>query len=229
MNINKLVSLSAILLATTALSGIARAEPADSVYDWSGFYVGAHVGYGESAASGLFEGRPEDDFENFGGSFDLDPDGVVGGLKAGYNWQFDNIVFGVEADITFTDWSERLTSSQGDSVEVNTDLIGTLRGRLGYATDGLLIFVTGGVALSDAEYQAHSNSFDGTDKFNGLGFVVGGGAEFALSENIGLTAEALYLGFEDEKDTNSTVGNEVGDFSKYEDAWMARFGVNFHF
>jgi len=138
--------------------------------------------------------------------------------------QFDHLVFGIEADITFTDWSEKLTSIDGASVEADTDVVGTLRGRLGYATDRVLIFVTGGVALSDTEYHAHSTSFDGSHEFDGLGFAVGGGAEFALSENIGLTAEALYLGFEDKDATPA----EVGDFSKFEDAWMARFGVNFH-
>jgi len=65
MNARKLTALPVLLLATTALSRIALADPV--VYDWSGFYLGAHAGYGEAKVSGLFEGAPGQDFEDFGG------------------------------------------------------------------------------------------------------------------------------------------------------------------
>ncbi len=67
---------------------IYKAAPAP-VYNWTGFYVGAHVGYGW-ASSGLG-----------------DLDGFLGGVQAGYNWQFSrNWVFGIEGDISATDMND---------------------------------------------------------------------------------------------------------------------------
>jgi len=55
--------------------------PAYAAVNWSGLYVGANVGYGESANTDY-----------------LDPTGAFGGAQIGYNFQRGNIVFGIEAD-----------------------------------------------------------------------------------------------------------------------------------
>jgi outer membrane immunogenic protein len=92
------------------------------VFNWTGFYVGAHIGYG----------------------FSDDADGFTGGFQAGYNWQFSrNIVFGVEADISGTD----MNSAIGPT---HVDYVGTLRARIGYAWDRTMVYGTGGFAFSRA-------------------------------------------------------------------------------
>lgn len=210
-------------------------------FDWSGFYVGAHAGYGEANIKGMYDINdfdPGDIFaENGEGTFDLNLDGFVGGLQAGYNWQSGNFVFGVEGDVTFVDWSDSIYyEPDDDRVSAKTNFVGTLRGRAGFAMDNLLIFGTAGVALTDTKYTGNDDVDDtdpdeiGSLKFKDIGVVVGGGAEFAPNENWSIKAEALYFVFNDDRDaSNLNADAEVGDYAELDDAFMVRLGVNFHF
>ena len=102
---------------------IYKAAPAP-VFNWTGFYIGAHVGYG------------------WGDSGVGDVDGFLGGLQLGYNWQFNrNWVFGIEVDISGTD----INSVVGPS---HIDYLGTARARLGYAWDRTMLYGTGGLAYA---------------------------------------------------------------------------------
>jgi outer membrane immunogenic protein len=95
---------------------IYKAAPA--VFDWTGFYVGGHLGYGRENGS--------------------DADGFIGGLQVGYNWQFNrNWVIGIEGDYTFTDITE-------PTIPAKVDYFASVRGRLGYAMGRTLIYGTGG-------------------------------------------------------------------------------------
>lgn len=229
------------LFLVSSIPGRAADISAEPVaHDWSGFYFGANAGYGGADVNGIFDfndfNDPDDTFPTDGeGPFDLNLDGLIGGLQAGVNWQSGNFVLGLEGDVSFTDWSDSAVGDGIERVSAETDFVGTLRGRAGYAVDRLLVFATAGVALSDTTYTADDN-FDspGTDvgsvDFNDFGLVVGGGAEFALSESWSLKAEALYFMFNDKKDTDSlTNDSDPGDFAELDDAWLARVGVNFHF
>lgn len=243
MDMKKWALLVATFSATAALSGSALAadlaEPVDSAYDWSGFFIGAHVGYGGANVSGQYD---IDDVNFVGetfvnddaGPFDLDAEGFLGGGQIGYNWQSGSFVLGIEGDVTYTDWSDSLTNDDDEQVSVKTDFVGTLRGRAGYAMDNLLLYGTAGVALTDTKFTADDDVFNpgdsGSVKFNDLGIVVGGGAEYALNEDWSIKAEALYFIFNDKKDTGElTSDSELGDYAELDDAWMVRVGVNFHF
>lgn len=244
MNIKNWTVMVAALSATTALCGAAlAADPVqDFEHDWSGFYIGAHVGYGGANVSGQYDiddMSAGDTFEDDGtGPFDLDLEGFLGGGQVGYNWQSGSFVLGLEADITYTDWSDSITYTDDDeSVSAKTDFVGTLRGRAGVAMDNLLFFGTAGVALTDTRYTADDDASGdsggtnhGSVKFKDIGLVVGGGAEYAIDESWSIKAEALYFMFNDKKDTgNLTSDSELGDYAALDDAWMARIGVNFHF
>src|SRR5665213_2397236 len=61
------------------------------VYDWTGFYVGGNVGCGF--------GRQDASLSGVGGLGSANVDGIIGGGQIGYNWQLNNVVLGVEADI----------------------------------------------------------------------------------------------------------------------------------
>lgn len=102
--------------------------------------------------------------------------------------------------------------------------------------DNLLVFATAGLAITDTKYYVndHVDATDpsefGTLKLNDLGFVVGGGAEYAINQSWSIKAEALYFIFDDRKDAPTlTHDSEDDDFAKLNDAWMVRAGVNFHF
>ncbi len=93
-------------------------KAAPAVFDWTGFYIGAHLGYGRDEGS--------------------DATGIVGGGQIGYNWQFArNWVIGIEGDISATDISE-------NTIPARVDYLGSIRGRLGYAMGRTLVYGTGG-------------------------------------------------------------------------------------
>jgi outer membrane immunogenic protein len=98
--------------------------------------------------------------------------GLIGGT-AGYNWQVGQIVFGLEGD---GDWSGIKGSTT--NFETRNDWLATFRGRLGYAFDRFLPYVTGGLAAGDI--KATTLGFSGIDT-DRAGWTVGGGVEFAIA------------------------------------------------
>ena len=240
MSVKKLTLVVAALSAAAAFSGSAlAADPVqDYEHDWSGFYIGAHAGYGEADVNGKYtgeEGGSEDFLLDDGGTFELDLNGFVGGIQAGHNWQSGNFVFGFEIDATLVDWSDDLNNDD-ELVRADTDFVGTLRGRAGFAMDNLLLFGTAGVAITDTNYYVNDHTDDtdpneyGNLRLNDFGLVVGGGVEYAFDENWSIKAEGLYFIFDDKQDGSGlTHDSEDDDFAKLNDAWMIRAGVNFHF
>jgi outer membrane immunogenic protein len=144
------------------------APPPAPVFNWSGFYIGAHAGYG------------------FGDFLGNDIDGFAGGLQVGYNWQFSpNLVFGIEGDFTASDING-LAFAPGFPYHI--DYLGTVRGRLGYTWDRTMFYGTGGVAFE----RASLGGIHGRD----TGYVLGAGLEWAFSQGWSARAEYLYYGFE---------------------------------
>jgi outer membrane immunogenic protein len=225
---NKLMMTVTSIAATMAMVGAVQAadiaEPV--VHDWSGFYIGAHVGYGEAYYEGFWTGS-SDDYD----PSDLDLAGIVGGLHAGFNHQMDSLILGIEADITFVDWSDSQTKSQGYEVmSGDVNFLASLRGRLGWAFDDILLYGTAGIALSDASYEQEYDGTSETWDFNDIGGVVGGGAEWAMSDNFSLRAEGLYYFFNDKKDTSDFVGSfDSDDNVKFKDAFVVRVGASYYF
>ena len=120
-------------------------------YNWTGFYVGINAGggWGRSDFSVPFA---SDSFNTSGG--------LVGGTL-GYNWQMGRAIFGLEGDV---DWSNiRGSSICGGitSCETRNDWLGTVRGRLGYAFDRFMPYVTGGLAVGNIK-----TSIDGIGSAN---------------------------------------------------------------
>ena len=216
-----------ILLATTALamSGIA-ASAADlpsrkgppiapayiPAFTWTGFYVGINGGYG-------FGGIGDTNFGNPNGGF-------VGGT-VGYNYQMGQFVVGGEADLDWADLSAKNTFTNFAYNNYHVNAITTERLRLGYAVDRALFYVTGG-------YAGVSTHASITDNFNGVyasedswrsGGVVGGGIEYAFTNNITAKAEFLWAPLQDVTYWAGTPDAETNHLS----VSLARVGVNFKF
>jgi len=174
---------------------------------WTGFYVGGNVGYswgpwGSASNQKIFN------FESTTASPKVD--GVIGGLQAGYNWQYNpQWVFGLEADIQIT--GEKAKQSWGDpgvpvppppstdgggisdfvprlggpaslASEWNFPWFGTARARFGYvATPTSLLYATGGLAFGESQY-----------KFN---FSQPGAAQVPAPTNYALSNRPTRLGF----------------------------------
>ncbi len=174
-------------------------------YNWSGFYIGAHGGYGWGTTQ---------DVTNAGAA-ERSLKGGFGGVQAGYNWQTGPIVFGLEADVSYGSVSNSWGGTNQFDPYYGKDsqnLFGTARGRIGYAFDRTLIYATGGLAWAQNE---HGFGCDATrvTVTNGcqnrpggqaffvkqspvdIGYVVGGGIEHAISNNWSIKAEYLYADY----------------------------------
>jgi outer membrane immunogenic protein len=237
MKLRRVTALTLGLFFSTALSSGAFAADVPPVesYDWTGFYVGGHVGYGWIDLNGRLDSQnqaPGDDFGNGDGPFDLDDDGFLGGFQAGVNYQIDDIVLGLEGDLAFVGFSDKLSNIQNERVSFDTDLLATLRVRAGLAVDDVLLFATIGAAWTDTNHKVEVPiplNPSGDVDLDDIGLAVGGGAEYALDERWSIKADALYMIFDDrEKTANLTAGSEVGDFIELEDLFVVRIGVNFH-
>jgi outer membrane immunogenic protein len=196
------------------------AAAAGAAWDWSGFYLGADVG----GASQTTSSGHSEFFESADGSPNPESQapsssGVIGGVHLGYNWQMAHVVLGVEGDWQWTQASYsfcRKTDFFGlpcsdhglgfVNVQSETRGIGTVRGRIGYAFDRVLVYGTGGVAFADlrgaitADCRVAGCASDGTRNlstanFSTLktGWVAGVGAELMLSPNWIVRSEYLHV------------------------------------
>jgi outer membrane immunogenic protein len=178
-----LLSLTAALLAGTAATNAAdlrRAPPPMMtpvpVWSWTGFYAGLSAGYAFDAGNTV-----------------ADLDGWFAGGQIGYNWQHGNWVFGVEADLFGGDIGESARAF-GFAVSSDVNVFGTLRGRIGYAIDRVLLYGTGGFAWARNEISVFGPGIALSSSETHTGFAVGGGVEWAFAPNWSAKAEYLYLG-----------------------------------
>ncbi|MDP2409091.1 MAG: porin family protein [Pseudolabrys sp.] len=180
------------------------------VYNWTGMYAGINAGYGWGSSNRT---------NAFGstGSFDVDG-GVVGGTL-GYNWQAGQTVFGLEGDVA---WSGIKGSSSAGicavgSCETRNNWLGTVRGRIGYAFDRVMPFVTGGLAVGDIKATSALGLNESETK---AGWTLGGGAEFALTGPWTAKAEYLYV----DLGTNTLAGADTKFHTN-----IVRGGLNYRF
>lgn len=188
--------LSTILLGGAAVLGLSSAafaadlvieEPAAAIvaptYDWSGVYVGGHLGYaaGQIDLDVLGVGNAVDD--------SVEVDGWVGGVQLGYNWQFDRVVVGVQTDVSFTGIeSEEAEGGVPDTI----DWLGSTTARLGIALDNLLPYVKAGVAYAGGTGNQGDPPDNEAVEATFLGWTAGVGLEYAIADNISIFGEYGY-------------------------------------
>jgi outer membrane immunogenic protein len=197
----------------------APAPVAVAAYNWSGFYIGAHGGYGWGELN-----------QNvFGTTNARDIDGFFGGGQIGWNWQAAGSpwVFGVEADISFGDIGS-FTSVPGlGSVSTEVKTFGTARARLGYAVDRALWYLTGGFAWVENDVNTTLLGFGSFDSSNThVGWTIGGGVEFALWDAWTAKVEYLYIDTESKHYHTDIVGQGL---ELDPDFHSVRFGLNYRF
>lgn len=178
----KLLLASAALFALAAPASAAdlaarpytkAPAPVAAVYNWTGFYLGI-VGGGawEDADSPRMQG------------------GFVGGT-VGYNWQTANVVFGIEADGAWADVNASATAL-GVTVSSKTDAMGTVRGRIGWAVNNVLLYGTGGYAWIDNEISVSALGATVSDSKWHSGWTVGAGVEAFVAPQWSVKGEYLY-------------------------------------
>lgn len=189
------------------------------LFSWAGLYLGGTVGFTwgdeEDNQSGGFPTTQTTIvlFSAPGDADAFDVDGFIGGLHAGYNWQADQFVFGVEGDIAFSDLSGGADYDYIGSpgyLSLESDWQASARLRAGYAFDRTLLYVTGGVAFARAELEAASDSgIVESDSNTHVGWTIGGGIEHAFSDQWLGRIEARYTDFGSETYDLGTQGSAV--------------------
>lgn len=220
------VAGAAVFAGFVGTAQAADLTPAPTGVDWSGFYAGLHVGYGEAYMNGCVDCGET----SVAQADDLDLNGVSAGLHAGYNMQSDQFVYGLEADVSFNGWKDQAdTTSDDEWSEGKVDVLGSLRLRLGYAMDSTLVYVTGGAAIADAEFDSTRDNNHDHVNFNDIGGVIGGGVEHMLFDNVSIRAEGLYYIFDDKEDSSNFHEGDPGDDITLEDMFVVRAGITLHF
>jgi len=174
-----------------------KAPPAGALpvsYDWTGFYVGGHVGYGWADKSWT---------DAFGLGTSHTADGFLGGGQVGFNYQINQFVLGVEGDVSWANLKGGSTQVFGlaapvtQSFNSEVDWTATLTGRLGFAFDRWLVYGKGGVAWAGDRYSTNRYTFPLTTEITDtrVGWTAGAGVEYAFAPQWSAKLEYNYMDF----------------------------------
>jgi outer membrane immunogenic protein len=231
-----LAALGCALMSATALAADLPARKAAPTpiftpapaYSWDGFYLGVQAGgvWDRVSSAGnnsnyyyslLFPALATVPWYGYNSGAST-KSGFVGGGHAGYNWQMGAFVLGAEGDL------------EGASVWSGS-LRGSLRGRLGFAADRVLFYGTGGLAFGgrngSSTYGAWGYNYGGATSSTRLGWTVGAGVEYLITQNWSAGLEYRYSNFGANNSTGYWGGNLGGNANMTENAIRAR--VSYHF
>lgn len=218
-------------VALLAMAGAAQAadliieQPvvpvADSAAYWDGFYAGVVGGFGSGRV----------DYTDIGAVVAADPaisGGMIGGTL-GYNAQFDDIVLGIEGDLSWANLNGSLSNGAGVTFQSNVGWVGTLRGRVGVDLDPVLLYATAGLAggslTTTLVGPAGATPYTSTH----VGFAVGAGAEAMVTDDISVKAEYLYLDLGRRDIPTGALFAASTANTAHPTAHTFRVGANFHF
>ena len=186
-------------------------------WDWAGAYVGAHAGYAWGEA-GVVQNP-----DNIVG----DISGPIYGLFAGVNFQDGNLVYGLEGDFGIAN-----VTGEGGNTDPEEEYYYDLnwnahaRGRVGFASGQVLLFVAGGLAFaSHTLTEEYIGGMSGSDTQLHVGLSVGAGVELALTENLTVRAEYLY----DDYGTKTYLFENTDEYDAFLTAHTVRVGVSVGF
>jgi outer membrane immunogenic protein len=201
-----MIVMKKLILAAAALAGLTTGAGAADLgaprtpiaaavvspaFNWTGFYVGGHLGYGTGTSSWLF--TPPGTTRN------TRPAGVFGGVQLGYNWQINQMVVGLEADVGVGGLNNtRFCPNPTFTCGTRADFLSTIRARAGVAVDKALLYVTGGVAIDQFRHRtniAATGALWGSYNVTRVGLAVGAGVEYAVAQNWTVKAEYIYHTF----------------------------------
>jgi len=249
-----LLALVGVPALAAPLNAPPAALPVNPAYNWSGFYIGGHVGYGSADRTDdpaniiVPPSSPPNFFTPTGALLfslnrTLKPEGALAGGQFGYNYQVGSVVFGFEADVSWLNHADSFNFSgaktvafedfvYSETLRAKLEYMGTLRGRFGYAVGQFLPYVTGGFAWGHVTSDFNSTliqRFGGTQT---LAFAQSStrsgwtlGAGFEYAFTRRWSAKAEYL-YVDLGRENLFAQPSSSAFAVREH--MARLGLNFH-
>lgn len=212
--------LSASTMAASAADLPIKAPALAPVYNWTGFYVGVNAG----AAFGRAHDQTTTVFDPAGyfgttsvpaiataGDQTMNKAGFTGGVQLGYNWQIQNAVIGLETDFSYmgvrasTSNTALYPCCAPTNFTINqsakTDWLFTLRPRLGWASNNWLLYVTGGLAVTQIKGDfSFSDTFAAASESASIsktkaGWALGGGFEYGFAGPWTVKLEYLHVDF----------------------------------
>ena len=167
--------------------------PPPPAFSWSGVYFGGQIGYewGQTsssiyAPSGAL--RVSNPISNNTGGF--------GGGHAGYNYQINQFVVGLEGDINGSSYTGSVRNAGGFVVRDRLAVDGSIRARAGVAFDRILVYGTGGVAFGSIRNSVTDpTGFIESHDTGRVGWTAGGGVQYALDPNWSVRAEYRYTDY----------------------------------
>ena len=220
-----LLSTGVVLLGSVVGAGAAMAadlpemvvvpapEMVDTSSDWSGAYIGGHVGYASGVVNwstlptGLFSG-------------DYEISGWLAGAQVGFNHQMNSLVIGADASL---EWSgiEGVDDVGGGFISREINWAGAVRGKLGFAVESILIYGAAGVAFANTTGHSVGPS---EETLNHVGWTVDVGVEAMVTEDVSVFAEYDYTDYASEDYLDYLIDTRT-DF----DIHAIKVGANWHF
>ena len=214
-------ALAADLAARPYTKAPAYAAP---IYNWTGFYVGGHIG-------GAFGGN--NNFAGFGGNND---GRFLGGVQVGADYQFaPNWVLGVEGQYSWLGDNNNSVAFTGAGglgyvYTNNQRALGSVTGRIGYTWGPAMLYAKGGYAFSDNSetlvFGTTPTAFS-FDSGHRDGYTVGGGLEYMFAPNWSAKAEYMYYNFGNSRFVTPVALAPFGSF-RTEDHTV-KVGLNYRF
>jgi outer membrane immunogenic protein len=223
------VGFAVLLSGSATAADLARpvykaAPPVEAAYNWTGFYIGAHAGYGIANPEGVWDsqGAVHQWSRN-------DLRGGLWGVQVGFNVQQGMFVWGAEADYSWARWSKDVIDEEDDLQGARLRDFGTARARAGIAVQNWLFYGTAGFAWANARASTE-NGTNPDLTLNAVGIAYGAGVEVGFGAGWSLKGEYLHLAFGQSKDFPTTFSDQdVGDHFKLRDIDLIRVGLNYRF
>jgi outer membrane immunogenic protein len=249
-----LASAAAVAMLSTAVYAADLPLPDEPIpeavvspaFSWTGPYIGVFAGFAFMDDIDLID---VNGYNGGGGAgdFSYDPDGgFIGGGTGGYNLQWGMAVLGVEANAAWLNIDDDAqfppfvgVRTGADSVAaIETDFYGDITGRLGVAFNRFLAYGRGGAAFTHAEVSFTDTDPVGLTLVSGtsaddwlFGWTVGGGLEFAVTNNWTVRGEYMFTQFDEtisHTATNSAGGTNTFDH-EIDDLQIVKFGAAYKF
>lgn len=185
-----------------------------SNYNWTGVYGGLNAGYGWGS------------FQRGAGPLIGNTSGGIFGAQLGYNYQMGNFVIGAEGDLNWSGEKGGRNFVGPISTRGSLDWFGTLRGRVGFAADRVLVYGTGGYAFGKVKASINDTVLPVAfaDSSVRHGYALGAGIEYAFTKSISVKAEYLYANL----GSKTLFAAPYLTTSGYSTS-IIRAGVNYHF
>lgn len=239
-------TLVAAVVVSGAVSGVAIADgyeyepvskgfaPVPEVFSWTGFYVGGHLGYSWVDVSGIHDSGGAVAAQTNLNNLDLDES--FGGVQAGYNFQAGQFVYGVEGDYSWLSNSDTIPAGpvNDDIARAEIDYLASIRARLGWAWQNVLLFGTVGWGWADYEFSVTETDaappVTGKISFSEDGIVYGGGIDVGLTKAVSVRAEYLRYDVGARRALTEPPipdADDPGDFVEFDDIDVVRGVLSF--